>query len=146
MTVKYSYRVAATSSATSPCSNVPIQCPVCPNNDPAVWRYSLKAHFINKHKTLTATGKYDHLWKLSNFEITEMKKIWAKRASVTAKRTRKSKLSPLVVSEDHRAQIPNRYRVIDGISLEQLVLTFSAVEMTIWRTRKTRIPMILRLN
>ncbi|KAF8815933.1 hypothetical protein BYT27DRAFT_7004715, partial [Phlegmacium glaucopus] len=109
MAVKYSYRVVAASSTMSPCSNVPIQCPVCPSVDPAVWKYSLKAHFNNKHKMLAASGKYDDLWKLSNFKITEMKKIWVKRAIVTTKHTRKSKLPPLVVSEDHCTQIPNRY-------------------------------------
>ena len=116
MTVKYSYRVAALSSQASPCSNVPIQCPICPSTDPAVWKYSLKAHFNSKHKTLAATGKYSHLWKLSNFEISEMKKIWAKRATVTARRTRKPKLPPLVISEDHHAQIPDRYHTLACIS------------------------------
>ena len=94
-------------SSTS--SNLPIQCPICPSADPAVWKYLLKAHFNSKHKTLAAAGKYNHLWKLSNFEIGEMKRIWAKRAMVTARQTRKSKLPPLVVLEDHRAQIPDRY-------------------------------------
>jgi hypothetical protein len=115
MPVKFSYNVASQSSSASPCSNVPIQCPICPTTDPAVWRYSLKPHFNTKHKTLVLSGKYDHLWKLSNFEMTEMKKIWAKRATVATKRTRKSKIPPLVVSEDHRAQIPTRYCAIDCV-------------------------------
>jgi len=81
MLVKYSYHVASQSSPTSPCSNVPVQCPICPSTDAAVWRYSLKPHFNAKHKTLTSSGKYDHLWKLSTFEMIEMKKVWAKRAT-----------------------------------------------------------------
>ena len=65
----------------------------------------MKVHFEEKHKTLDLT-EYERLWKLSNFEKSEMKKIWIKRGKVTAKRTRKSKVLPLVISENHRARIP----------------------------------------
>lgn len=104
--INYSYGKAAQSTATSPCSNVPIHCPVCPKTDPAIWKYFMKVHFDEKHQSLPLT-KYSHLWELSNFEKSEMSKIWGKRRKVTAKRTKKSKLPPLVVSENHRAQIPN---------------------------------------
>jgi hypothetical protein len=111
MKVKYSYSVAAESSTSSPCSNVPIACPLCSNTASAVWKYSMKAHFQETHKS-TLISKYEHLWKLSNFETAEMKKIWAKRKNVVVKRTKKSKVPPLVVSEDHRAHIPVRYCVL----------------------------------
>jgi hypothetical protein len=103
--MNYSYGIAAESTASSPCSNVPIHCPICPKTDPAIWKYFMKVHFEEKHKTLDLT-KYEHLWKLSNFERSEMKKIWIKRGKVTAKRTRKLKVPPLVISENHRARIP----------------------------------------
>jgi hypothetical protein len=103
--MNYSYGIAAESTASSPCSNVPIHCPICPKADPAIWKYFMKVHFEEKHKTLDLT-KYEHLWKLSNFERSEMKKIWIKQGKVTAKRTRKSKVPPLVISENHRARIP----------------------------------------
>ncbi len=107
MKVKYSYSVAAESSPSSPCSNVLVSCPLCPKSNPAVWKYFLKVHFQDKHKTAPLT-KYEHLWKLSNFEISEMKRFWSKRMNVlSAKRTKKSKHPPLIVSEDHRAQIPS---------------------------------------
>jgi hypothetical protein len=82
----YSYGIAAESTASSPCSNVPIHCPCCPKADPAIWKYFMKVHFEEKHKTLNLT-KYEYLWKLSNFERSEMKKIWTKRGKVTTKRT-----------------------------------------------------------
>ncbi|KAF8148807.1 hypothetical protein B0H34DRAFT_827968 [Crassisporium funariophilum] len=88
MNVKFTYKIAATSLPASPCSNVPIQCPT---------------HFEQNHRQLMS--RYEDLWTLSNFESSEMGKIWAKRATVLIKRTRKSKLPPLVISEDHRAQI-----------------------------------------
>ena len=68
----------------------------------------MKVRFEEKHKTLDRT-KYEHLWKLSNFEGSEMKKIWAKQGKVTAKRTKKSKVAPLVTSENHRARVPSTY-------------------------------------
>jgi hypothetical protein len=105
MKMNYSYSVAAESTASSPCSNVPIHCPICPKSDPAIWKYFMKMHFEEKHKALLT--KHEHLWKLSNFERTEMKKIWVKRGKVTAKRTKKANQPPLVVSEKHRAQIPS---------------------------------------
>ena len=74
----FSYGVASESSASSPCSNVPIVCPLCPEKDtPAVWKYNMKNHICNVHKMATLSN-YEHLWKLSNFEIMEMKNIWAK--------------------------------------------------------------------
>jgi hypothetical protein len=42
----------------------------------------------------------------------EMKRIWANRTKVYVKRTKKSKIPPLTISEDHRAQIPARYFII----------------------------------
>ena len=86
--MNYSYSLAAESTATSPCSNVPIHCPICPKADTAIWKYSMRVHFEEKHTTLDLT-KYEQLWKLSNFERSEMKKIWAKRGRVSVKRTKK---------------------------------------------------------
>ena len=79
-------------------------------------KYFMKLHFEEKHKVLLT--KYEHLWKLSNFERTEMKKIWVKRGRVTAKHTRKANQPMLVVSEKHRAQIPSMYiNFITGVEV-----------------------------
>ncbi|KAF8261730.1 hypothetical protein EI94DRAFT_1605174 [Lactarius quietus] len=43
--IHFSYAAASTSSESSPCSNIPITCPLCPDGNPAVWTYSLHAHF-----------------------------------------------------------------------------------------------------
>jgi hypothetical protein len=112
--LKYSYGVASESTASSPCSNVPIHCPLCPKSDAAIWRYFFKVHFQQKHPN-APFAKYENIWKLTAFELTEMKRIWANRMKVTVKRTKKSKLPPLTISEDHRAQIPAapaRYSII----------------------------------
>ena len=70
--------------------------------------YFMRVHFEEKHKTFDLT-RYEHLWKLSNFEKSEMKIIWAKRGKVTMKRTKKLKIRPLTISERHRARIPGMY-------------------------------------
>jgi hypothetical protein len=100
--MNYSYGIVAESTPSSPCSNVPIHCPICPKTDPAIWKYFMKVHFEENIKTLDLT-KYERLWKLSNFEKSEMKKKWIKRGKVTARRMRKPKGPPLVISENHRA-------------------------------------------
>ena len=104
----FSYGVASESSASSPCSNVPITCPLCPAKvTPAIWKYNMKYHIRNVHKTATLSN-HEHLWKLSNFEIMEMKNIWTKRHSVPVKHPKKSKAPPLVVSDVYRSRIPSQ--------------------------------------
>ncbi len=68
----------------------------------------MKVHLKERHKTLDLM-KYEHLWELSNFEWSEMNKIWAKRAKVAVKCTRKSKIPLQVISENNRAGIPLTY-------------------------------------
>ena len=41
----FNYVTPSTSSEASSCSNVPITCLLCPDGSPAVWAYSLHAHF-----------------------------------------------------------------------------------------------------
>lgn len=43
--IRFNYTTASDSSKASPCSNVLVICPLCPDDRPAVWRYSLYAHF-----------------------------------------------------------------------------------------------------
>ena len=45
--IHFNYATASTSSEASPCSNVPITCPLCPDGSSAVWAYSLHAHFCH---------------------------------------------------------------------------------------------------
>ncbi|KAN0138828.1 hypothetical protein V8E53_003216 [Lactarius tabidus] len=37
------------SSDQSPCSNIPVICPLCPAGSPAVWTYSLHSHYCRHH-------------------------------------------------------------------------------------------------
>lgn len=114
--VKYSYGVASESTASSQCSNMPIHCPLCPKSDLVIWRYSFKLHFQQKHPNAQFL-QYEDVWKLTNFEITEMKRIWANRTKVMAKCTKKLKLLPLAISEAHCVQVPSRCFIISIIPL-----------------------------
>ena len=102
MKINFSYGVAVQSTALSPCSNVPIPCPLCSDKkDPAIWTYYAKTHFKQKHPTADLS-RYEHLWALSNFETKEMKKIWSKRFTVSVKRPKRSKIASLIISDAHR--------------------------------------------
>lgn len=56
------------------CTNVPLVCPLCPKEDPAVWRYNFKHHLQQKH-TPEAVERYELLWKISDDEMAGMKRI-----------------------------------------------------------------------
>lgn len=45
----FSYKSASQFTETSPCTNVPIHCPICPAHLPVVWKYNLKKHIQITH-------------------------------------------------------------------------------------------------
>ncbi|KAF9552115.1 hypothetical protein CPC08DRAFT_792038 [Agrocybe pediades] len=102
--MKFSYRVAATPTHSSPCSNVPVKCPRCKSDKPAVWKYSLEQHFKIRHKEATLTD-YEHLWKLEALEVEAMKSIYKKRGNIVKKRPRKKDVLELTISERHRGKM-----------------------------------------
>lgn len=106
------------SSESSPCSNVPLKCPLCPPKDaPAVWRYNLEYHIRQAHPHGNLT-KYASLFTLSNAEIDFIDSIWSERLTVTSRRAGKTKASSgLQISEAHtstRALAP-RYELFQSI-------------------------------
>jgi hypothetical protein len=42
--VKISLKSASTSTTTAPCTNIPIDCPLCPVGSAAVWKYNFVVH------------------------------------------------------------------------------------------------------
>jgi len=88
--MNYSYGIIAESTATAP------MCPFAVRSvptwgDPTIWKYFMKVHLEEKPKTLDLT-KDERFWMLSNFERSEIKKMWAHRGKVTtnAPKSRKS--------------------------------------------------------
>lgn len=101
--VNFTYGTAMKSTKNSPCSNVPLVCPLCPSDSPAIWRYSMKRHMkVSHNKDLV--DKYRALWEISKFEELAMEKKYLARRKlgvVTGK-----KIQPLEISETHRSRIP----------------------------------------
>src|ERR1019366_3194000 len=97
----FAYAVAATSTASSPSSNVPIRCPICPTAAPCVWRYNLSHHMRSKHPAISPTA-HQSLWQITNAEKCLIKEVWANRHK--RKKMRKPKgngASGLIISEAH---------------------------------------------
>ncbi len=64
---------AAATSECSPCTNQPLQCPLCPEYANAVWKYNLWSHISSTHPTANVM-LYEHLWGVSNDECTLMRR------------------------------------------------------------------------
>lgn len=105
--IKFAYGVAAKSTSSSPCSNVPMICPLCSKDDPAVWRYNMMYHFKRQHPRAVLSD-YEYLWEVSKFEKLEMQRIWRERHKVPVKRTNKKALPPLVLSQAHSSRLAFR--------------------------------------
>ncbi|KAI0296797.1 hypothetical protein BC826DRAFT_1090964 [Russula brevipes] len=103
--VRFNYKNAATSSEVSPCSNVPINCPLCPLHSPAVWTYSLRAHFQGRHR-LTSTAHFPIQVELSQSEKDGMRRVWKARFKQRKSYHKKHCNSPLAISEAHRSKLP----------------------------------------
>jgi hypothetical protein len=104
--VRFNYMNAATSSESSPCSNIPAVCPLCPSGSPAVWRYSLHAHFRERHK-LTSVAHYPSRIQLSQSEKDGMQRVWKARFKQHKTYRSKKKLQnpPLTISQAHRSRL-----------------------------------------
>ncbi|KAJ7598326.1 hypothetical protein C8J56DRAFT_1091577 [Mycena floridula] len=100
--IKFNYSVAAKSEGSSFCSNVPMQCSLCPHKTPAVWRYNGREHMEKKHPKVPV-GDYDKRWTLTAYEKAEMLKGWKNRTKKpTARTTTKRKLK---ISEAHSSSM-----------------------------------------
>ena len=103
--IHFNYATATTSTETSPCSNVPIICPHCPKGSPAVWRYSLHAHFRGQHR-LQSPDHFPIKFSMSQSEKNGMRKVWNSRFKVQRPRKMKPKNKPaLAISEAHRTRL-----------------------------------------
>ncbi|KAG6807755.1 hypothetical protein H0H92_006478, partial [Tricholoma furcatifolium] len=98
--LRFNFAVAAVSTASSPCSNVPVLCPLCPKTAPAVFKYNWRAHFTNIHPHASYEN-YASIGNLTKFEKKEMTGIWKDRHRIPAKRIAKGKDLNLEVSIAH---------------------------------------------
>lgn len=109
--VTFKYAVAAASTKTVPCSNVPLHCPLCPPNHLVIWKYTAHHHFLNRHPA-TDLNQWKHLWEISSAEKAAMDVVWDERRKVPISRgknkCKKDELGPLVISEAHSSCLARR--------------------------------------
>lgn len=106
--INFSYSAAMVSSQSSPCSNVPLQCPYCPDGSPAVWRYNMRQHLQNRHQGVN-NAKHEDLWKLSPEEKKAMALIWKNRRKQLKRRGKGKSRVPLRVSKAHSSRRLSRH-------------------------------------
>ncbi|TFY55061.1 hypothetical protein EVG20_g9459 [Dentipellis fragilis] len=106
--INFSYTVAVTSSPSSPCSNAPLVCSICPDEAPAVWRYNLWSHFLCRHPTVPS-AKYAELWTLASDEMTAMVALWNSRKKQPKKRGKGKDYEPLKLSDAHTLRMLSSY-------------------------------------
>ncbi|KAG9124082.1 hypothetical protein FRC07_012920 [Ceratobasidium sp. 392] len=111
---KFNYGAAAEYKANSPCTNVPIQCPRCPDNAPCVWKYNLEAHLQRAHPHAPIEA-HVRLFTLSQGELDSMQGLWNKQAAQSKHKKPKSKPitpSTITISEEHSFR--HALRIIDS--------------------------------
>jgi hypothetical protein len=100
---RFSCSVASESTESSPCTNFPINCSLCPPKSTAVWTYSLDAHFRERHKLSPAN--FPIQFAISSLERQRMKSIWDKRYEEKKKRSLKKRTrKPLEISAAHSSR------------------------------------------
>ena len=102
--VRFNYKNASESSEKCPYSNVPITCSLCPLGSPAVWTYSLKAHFRGCHR-LTSRAHFPIPIEQSQSEKDGMKRVWQAHLKNCKSYSLKNRqcAPPLAISEAHCA-------------------------------------------
>lgn len=98
---KLFYSATATEHANSPCTNVPVTCPLCPSTSAAVWKYNMKIHLARVHPS-TKGGDFPTAYVISDSEKATLKIQWEKCYLVLHQRQRHNTTSRLLaVSEVH---------------------------------------------
>jgi hypothetical protein len=103
--VKVTLRKASQSSPRSPCSNVPLRCPLCIKTDAAIWKYNLQSHLIQVHQC-TDLSIYEPLYMISNDETTLMRAVYLTKPRRTHKR---APVKLLAVSDAHSTRLTLRF-------------------------------------
>ena len=101
---KFLYAAASTESTHSPCTNVPVVCPLCPSTSSAVWKYNMKTHLMKTHPSIRSSDVLT-AYAISDSEKVALRLWWDKRHKVPRQR-RKGNVTqiPLTISEAHSSR------------------------------------------
>ncbi|KAK2463010.1 hypothetical protein APHAL10511_004967 [Amanita phalloides] len=73
----FSYGPASISLPNSPCTNVPMCCPHCPESASLVWKYSMTAHYTKNHPLASFPESIADGFVIGQAECTGLHVIWA---------------------------------------------------------------------
>jgi hypothetical protein len=101
---KISLKQAAKFSKTSPCTNIPIRCPLCPKVSDAIWKYNLRSHIAKVHGG--DVSLYQDLYTVSDDERVLMKAAFLSKPRKTKRK--KAAQNLLKISEAHSTRVALR--------------------------------------
>jgi hypothetical protein len=103
---KFAYKSATEHHPKSPCTNVPVHCPLCPDRAAAVWKYNLHAHIQTCHAGADLDN-YRSQWEVTNMEREGMALV-RHRIQNPRKRKAKSSKNSIKISESHSSRLALR--------------------------------------
>jgi hypothetical protein len=91
----------------SPCTNVPIQCSLCPKASDTAWKYNMCAHIPKEHPSANVIN-YENIYSISPEESILMKGIY-KRPSVPKLKKSRTATQGYAISEGHSSRLTMQY-------------------------------------
>ncbi|KAG6893783.1 hypothetical protein C0992_008645, partial [Termitomyces sp. T32_za158] len=101
---KFSIKKASEFTIHSPCTNHPLQCPLCSKkNTPAVWKFNLEQHLVAKHpKADLSLPVYKQFYDLKEEERVLLRGVLEKKQRTGRKGCPSAKL---IISEGHSTRM-----------------------------------------
>ena len=95
--MKIQIRKAGTYSKSSPCTNAPVRCPLCPSDAEAIWKYNLRQHLEVRHPGCSL-DYYKSMWEIT----TQEREHVSRNRGIKRRRNREDTFpSGVAVSEEH---------------------------------------------
>ena len=95
---------ASKSSDNNPCTNIPLECPLCRDGSDAIWKYNMRVHIETVHPT-TDIEHYADLYTLGPHECTGMKALF----NTKPQHSKQKKLPDIKISEAHSSCCVKRW-------------------------------------
>ena len=95
----------------SPCTNIPLHCPLCPQVSDAVWKYNMCVHIRRYHPT-TDVNNHMALYTITNDESVLMKGLYLRPPKVKCKC---KSTRTLAISEGHSSRLTLQYVLLTSI-------------------------------
>jgi hypothetical protein len=102
---KIQLSTAAKYSQMSPCTNVPLRCPLCPTLSDCIWKYNMCAHILKDHPS-ASIDLYRGLFTLIKDEFVLMKAVYLAKLRKGKKNVKGFR--PLRISEGHSSRLATR--------------------------------------